>query len=251
MTLSPGYRSSGWKRQGDRLINNHIRISMLALLALMLTACESTDLAGATTSTGANVVTTRTPTTEATSTTSTAESDAAGLVEAAWGAFGQDVDTYRKLISDEAILFGQRRDTEAGTASFEFLTERAAALDTRFTEFDCVDTGEVDTQTDGVIVRCEGLFSDGRFESFETPPLPATGIYAVRQSMIVNAISFESPPAPWFEFFIRYLEETYPDQMDAACDGPDASGETCGSLQLEMSEEIASAWKAQEDGADT
>lgn len=195
---------------------------LLACLGLVLTGCGSSGVA-----------------------------DPAETVEMAWETWGQDSEAFVELIADNAIWFGQGLDSPVGAAAFEDGIARAVALDTRFSEISCVDSGELDQLTEGVIVRCEGLYSDGRYAAFGTDPQPASGEYAVLDGKIVNAIDYESMPPAWVPFSIEYLAENYPGEIQASCDGPVATGETCGSLQLEKSEEIASAWKAQAEGADT
>ena len=195
---------------------------LLTCLGLMVTACGSSGI-----------------------------TDPAEIVEMAWETWGQDSEAFVELIADNAIWFGRGLDSPTGAAAFEDGIARAVALDTRLSEVLCVDSGELDQLTGGAIVRCDGFYSDGRYAAFGTDPQQASGEYAVIDGQIVNAIDYESMPPAWVPFSIEYLAENYPGELQASCDGPDATGETCGSLQLEKSEEIASAWKAQTEGADT
>jgi hypothetical protein len=176
-----------------------------------------------------------------------ADNDPAAVVATAWEAWSAaDEDAFFALFAGDAVWFGSSLATDAGQDAAQYSWGLNTTMGARFFDYTCIDTGESSTEPAGSIVQCEGLFEDLRTEAFQADPAAVTGRYAVANGKIVNALVFDSGPVPdWAAFLDDYLNANHGDEMAAACDGPDSSGEACAGVVQAHLEEAATAWSGQ------
>lgn len=179
--------------------------------------------------------------------TSSGGGDPTDVVEDAWAAWGQDADAFRALVADDAVWFGSRLDSPDGREMFEWSLGLASALGVRLTG-GRRDSGEIEPVSGGSIVRCDGTLWDERFDAFGTEPQAVSGSYAVLDGRLVAGMAFDLSGPPWRGFVIDWIGRTHPDDLIAACDGADATGESCGRMQLQHVDEAASVWITEDEG---
>lgn len=178
------------------------------------------------------------------SSTAAVPRDPAGVVSAAWEAWSAaDEDAFFALVADDAIWFGSSVASEAGRTAMEYSWGLNTTMQASFADRACVETGDIEAVSQGSVVECTALFSDLRHEAFSVEPARVTGRYAVADGRIVNAMAFDPGTTPeWARFLETFLGNNHGAEMNAACSGSEASGQSCALVILAHVDQAAAAW---------
>lgn len=173
--------------------------------------------------------------------------DPVSVVTAALMAWSEgDRQAFDERLADSAHWFGLPLDGELGRRQFEFKWGYNTTLGARFSDIECIDSGRKDSNSEGPVVVCSGMFSDTRYEALGVNPAPFDAEYAVDGGQIGNAISFRAPPdkeaAAALDFVDAYLTELGNDYGQACDPAAGSSGKACAEFILSHLPTVVEAW---------
>jgi hypothetical protein len=166
----------------------------------------------------------------------------------AWSAGDRPV--FDQRLADSAHWFGLPLDDEIGRRQFEFQWGFNTALGALFSDFECIDSGRKDPNSEGTVVECSGMFSDTRSEAMGVNPARFDAEYAVDEGQMVNVISFrpvfDEEAGAALDFIDAYLTGLG-NGYGQACDPASSSGVDCAEFILSHLPTAVEAWNDEAD----